>query len=80
MMNPRFLSSNTALKKIVLNNDFFLLKWTIQAVLCCSEVIRPSQVTFLLLSEFSIFSIFSPTLLYSGNRKFVQIVLEIVEN
>jgi len=37
VMNPRVLSSNTALAKFALNNDFLLLKWSLQAVLCCIE-------------------------------------------
>ena len=74
VMNPLVLSSDTELGKFVLNNDFSLLKWSLQAVLCCSEVIRPSKGTFLSHSEFSIFSMFSPALLYSGNTKCIQSV------
>ena len=51
-MNPCVLSSKTVPTKVVLNNNFLLLEWSRQAVLCCSDVICQSQVTFLLLSGF----------------------------
>ena len=43
------------LQKFEVNNEFLLVEWSRQAVRCCTELIRESQVTFLLHSEFSVF-------------------------
>jgi hypothetical protein len=61
VINPCIFSINTEIPKFALYNDFLFLELRRRSSILCSEVIRQSQVTFLLLSEFSIFSIFSQT-------------------